>query len=270
MKLSPLSFIGAFLFLTMVMSGCQKEELANPQISYRAPGGPPPCTNANPTWSNNAPCAGDDLIVTFCVSATCGLQQMQYEVTPGVWVVVAQEQPTDGCVSYTIPAAAAGAYNFKGHYVGNAGGCNQNVCDVGFNDFTYTVNVVACGCPYEGNSFTGTSTTTCGSNVHSATYTLCSEDGIASFHMQGGLTNFTGADATVAWVGGSGVVVSQHTPGNSSNRIVEVDGSLAECSCITVTMSWNSTNTNGEVTGQWSASSAAGTLIAAPLVCNNP
>jgi hypothetical protein len=178
---------------------------------------------------------------------------MQYETTPGVWILVAHEQPTDGCVSYTIPAASAGNYNFRGQYNGNAGGCGQNVCNVGYNDFTYTVNVIECGCEYDGNTFTGTADAGSCDATRGATYTLCSEDGLGYFKIQGGLTNFTGADAVVTVTGGTSVTMSQHTPGGSSNRIITVEGGLNECSCVSIYVTWNSSNTGGIITGQWSA-----------------
>jgi hypothetical protein len=261
-----LALLSVTALLAMITS-CQKEdELANDQIIYRAP--PPPCTPLTPTWSNNAPCAGDDLSVTFCVPATCGQAQIQWD-SAGTWVQIAHENPlTGGCLTGTVPAAAAGTYNFRAQYISSGGGCN--FCTLQFADTPYSVTVVECDdCELTGNTFTGTSTTTCGSSVHSATYTLCSEDGISFFHIQGGLTNFTGANATVAWVGGNGVTVSQHTPGGSSNRIVEVEGSLSECSCITITMSWNSTNANNQVTGGWSAVGFGGDLFVPVLNCNN-
>jgi len=266
MKIKLLSALASVVFLLVLMAGCQKEDGINPNgnITVRVP--PAPCTQSSPSWSNNAPCAGEDLSVTFCVTATCGQAQIQWD-SLGTWVQLAHENPlTGGCLTGTLHAVAAGTYHFRAMYISSGSGCN--FCPVAFADSPYAVTVVACGCALTGDTFTGTSTTACGSSTHSATYTLCSEDGISSFHLQGGLTNFTGADATVTWVGGSGVTTSQHTPGGSSNRIVEIDGSLGECSCITVSMSWSSTNTNGQVTGQWSAGGSSQTLIVPVLNCN--
>ena len=266
MKIKLLSGLVSALLLLVLMAGCQKEDGISPNgnISVRVP---QPCTQSSPTWSNNAPCPGEDLSVTFCVAATCGQAQIQWD-SAGTWVQIAHENPlTGGCLTGTVPAVAAGTYNFRALYISSGGGCN--FCPVGFSDAPYSVTVVECDdCNLTGNTFTGTSTTPCGSGTHSATYTFCSEEGISSFHLQGGLTNFTGANATVTWVGGNGVTVSQHTPGNSSNRIVEVDGSLDECSCIIINMTWSSTNTNNQVTGQWSASGGSTTLLVPVLNCN--
>ncbi len=257
---------GFALLLLVFMSGCQQEDQISPEskISYRVP---TPCTQSSPTWSNNAPCAGQDLTVTFCVAANCGQSQIQWD-SAGIWVQVSHDNPlVGGCTTATLPAVAAGTYNFRGQYISSGGGCNY--CAVHFADNPYSVTVVPCDdCSLTGNTFTGTSTTTCGSATHTATYTLCSEDGISFFHIQGGLTNFTGANATVTWVGGNGVSVTQQTPGGSSNRIIKIEGSLSECSCITINMSWSSTNTNNQVTGDWSAVGFGGDLFVPVLNCN--
>jgi hypothetical protein len=250
------ALMSAFALIAIV-TACQKEdEVSNDQIVFRAP--PPPCTSANPAWTTaGSLCAGEDFTVTFCVSATCGLLQLQRD-SSGVWVkATANELPTDGCISYTMTAAAAGSYKFRAQYNGNAGGCDQNFCNVGFNDAVAntTVTVVPCGCTIDGNTFTVSGLNLCGSTTHTATYTVCSEDGLGFVHVQGGLTNFTGGDATVTVSGCTGIPsITQRTPGSSSNRIVEVECGVSACSCMVITMSWTSTNTNGEVTGGWSVS----------------
>jgi hypothetical protein len=50
-------------------------------------------------------------------------------------------------------------------------------------------------------SFTGEAIA-CG-NQREAVYTLTSKDAVSNFKIQGGLTNFTGADAVVTVTGGS-------------------------------------------------------------------
>ena len=90
----------------------------------------------------------------------------------------------------------------------------------------------------------------CG-NQREAEYTFTSKEAIDNFKIQGGLTNFTGADAEVIVTGGS-TTTSQWTTGGSSNRVIKVEGSIGACETITIRIRWNSTNSGGIITGSWS------------------
>ncbi len=264
----------------VLFTACQKDDLVghkNDEITVRQP--PPPCSNGNPSWTTDGSlCAGDDFTVNFCVNATCGQLQLQKETSPGVWEqATPNEQPTDGCISVTFTAAAAGTYNFRAAYNGSAGGCGQNVCNVGFADATYSVVVVECGCE---TSFTGEAQSC--DNTRSATYTFVHEDDQDYVKIQGGLTNFTGADAAV-WINGVAVVfnsvsgdgwttgtadgytVGQRTPGMSSNRNIRVEGATEACEELVIYIEWNSTNSSGVITGDWSAVDENGTALASDV-----
>lgn len=95
-----------------------------------------------------------------------------------------------------------------------------------------------------------------------AEYTFTSKEDITDLKIQGGLTNFTGSDAVVTVTGGN-LTVSQKTPGGSSNRVITVVGSVTACETIKIHITWNSTNTGGTITGDWSAS---GIGIEVPIV----
>lgn len=103
----------------------------------------------------------------------------------------------------------------------------------------------------------------CG-NQREAVYTFSSKDGVENFKIQGGLTNFTGADAEVTVTGGSNITQSQWTVGGSSNRVIKVEGNIGACETITIRIKWNSTNSGGIITGSWSVS--AGGVEVAPAV----
>ncbi len=124
-----------------------------------------------------------------------------------------------------------------------------------------------CGCDYEGNEFTGEAES-CDA-TREAIYTFASENGEANFKIQGGLTNFTGDNATVyindvivvfdetsadGWMQGTtidGFVVGQRTPGQSTNRNIRVEGGLEDCSGVVIRILWDSTNPGGVITGEW-------------------
>lgn len=116
------------------------------------------------------------------------------------------------------------------------------------------------------NTFTGKAISC--DETREAEYTFTSKEDITNLKIQGGLTNFTGSDAVVTVTGGN-LTVSQKTPGGSSNRVITVAGSITACETITIHVIWNSTNTGGVITGNWSAS---GTGVEVPnvegLTCN--
>jgi hypothetical protein len=118
-------------------------------------------------------------------------------------------------------------------------------------------------------SFTGKAIF-CGA-TREAVYTFKSDTDLSYFKIQGGLTNFTGADATITVTGGNGVTKKQETPGKSSNRVITVEGGISKCSEVTIRITWNSTNTGGIITGDWSVSTNNLNVAPAPiagLTCN--
>ena len=117
-------------------------------------------------------------------------------------------------------------------------------------------------------SFTG-ETTTCDNQIREAKYTFTSKEAISYFKIQGGLTNFTGT-ALVSVEGGI-TTNDQWTTGNSTNRVIKVEGSAEACETITITIKWTSSNSNGIITGGWSVKDNNGVEIApavAGLTCN--
>ncbi len=117
-------------------------------------------------------------------------------------------------------------------------------------------------------SFTGEAIA-CGT-AREAVYTFTAKDALTYIKIQGGLTNFTGADAEVTVTGGN-LTTSQWTPGGSTNRIIKVEGSVGECETITIRIKWNSTNSGGIITGSWSVKDANGVELAPAvegLTCN--
>ncbi|PKP29271.1 MAG: hypothetical protein CVU01_00745 [Bacteroidetes bacterium HGW-Bacteroidetes-18] len=178
------------------------------------------------------------------------------------------------CLSYTF--TTAGEYQLR-YKIGSE--------TTGFVDTTVTVT--NCGCPYDGNGFTGTAVS-CGTS-RVAEYTFTSEDGVGNFKMQGGLNNFTGTNATVYvndelvifsgtssddWTQGitlNGYTVGQRTPGQSSNRNIRIEGGLDDCSAVVVRIEWTTSNTGATMTGEWTVKDA-GLELALPvadLVCPN-
>jgi hypothetical protein len=100
----------------------------------------------------------------------------------------------------------------------------------------------------------------CGAS-REATYTFTAAEAQDFIKIQGGLTNFTGADAVVEIIGGN-LTVSQWTPGGSSNRVIKVEGSVDACEEVTINIKWSSTNSGGIITGGWSVKDEGGLELA--------
>lgn len=94
-----------------------------------------------------------------------------------------------------------------------------------------------------------------------AIYTFTSEEDLEYIKIQGGLTNFTGEDAIVT-VSSDNLTASQSIPGGSSNRVIKVEGSVSACETVTIHVTWNSTNSGGVITGNWSVKNLNGVEIA--------
>ncbi|MGX7666408.1 hypothetical protein [Flavobacterium pedocola] len=97
-----------------------------------------------------------------------------------------------------------------------------------------------------------------------AVYTFTANSDYDYIKIQGGLTNFVGTNAIVTVTGGN-LEVSQSTPGGSTNRIIKIKGSVSECEKITIHVTWNSINTDGIITGDWSVKNRLGSDITHPV-----
>jgi hypothetical protein len=128
-------------------------------------------------------------------------------------------------------------------------------------DVTYNLIGICNDCV---TSFTGKAIS-CG-QTREAIYKFKSDKDLSYFKMQGGLTNFTGADAVVTVTGGNNITMTQSTPGGSSNRIIKIEGGISKCSEVTISVTWNSTNTGGVITGSWSVKDANGAEVAPAII----
>ncbi|MBS4071216.1 MAG: Ig-like domain repeat protein [Algoriphagus sp.] len=183
--------------------------------------------------------------------------------------VVASEAVTSTVrsVTYNVPTENAGNYTYSAQYVRSTPSFRYQGS---VSSTTSTVQVIECGgCDIKGNEFSGEAVS-CGT-AREANFVFGSEDGVSYFKIQGGLTNFTGADAVVTVTGGT-TTTEQRTPGGSSNRVITVEGSVGACETVIVNVKWNSANSGGIITGEWSVKDANGVELApevAGLSCPN-
>lgn len=242
------------LFVTSAsLIGCHKEIKGNETATMKS------AANNYITYSLDEVCLGDPVTITFNngYNNNCGNIALQMSFNGGTWVQVAMAAPVNGVLSYTFTPSAVGDYLFRGRWQASGGpSCSSTGANIGWATATFPISVTDDCCE---PGFTGEAISC--DNTREAVYTFTSEDDLEYIKMQGGLTNFTGADAEVT-VDGGNLVVSQWTPGGSSNRVIKLEGSVDACETVTVTIRWNSTNSGGVITGAWSVKDENGVELA--------
>jgi hypothetical protein len=179
------------------------------------------------------------------------------------WEVVVNFQCYTSDLSWNGSLAEVGTYIYRTkHNASDAncdglGGSNQsgNCSFSGNQVYCFMIEAIdPCQTEFTGEAIS------CGTS-RQAVYTFTSENDESYIKIQGGLTNFTGADAVVT-VSGASLTVTQSTPGGSSNRIIKLEGAVTACQEVTITITWNSSNSGGIITGDWSVKNAAGVDLA--------
>ena len=199
--------------------------------------------------------AGDGITKIY-KDLSCSTADLQWELLAGF-------ECYNNDANWNGSLAEAGNYVFRTKHNASDGNCDgkggqdkTGECSFNGNEFYCFVIEAVDDCE---TSFTGEAIA-CGTQ-REAVYTFTSKDAQSYIKIQGGLTNFTGADAVVTVTGGN-LTTSQWTTGGSSNRVIKVEGSVAECETITIRIRWNSTNSGGIITGSWSVKDGTGTDIA--------
>ncbi len=219
------------------------------------------------SYSDDIACLDQEVTISFNIgqpSINCGTVRIDIWKPSDIdWVAHhATGTPTNGVFTFTYTPTEVGEYRFRGKYTRQVLG-GGSFCGVSITGFEEDLPLIAeeC-CTIEGNEFTGAAVS-CGTS-REANFVFGSEEGVGYFKIQGGLTNFTGADAVVTIFDGlvdvtDSYSVSQRTPGGSSNRVITVEGtSLGECGSIRVNITWGSSNTGGIITGSWSVKDVDG------------
>lgn len=123
------------------------------------------------------------------------------------------------------------------YYVSGLGGGSNNNFQSGI--ITYNLVDVCSGCDDE---FSAVTTCSEDGSMRTATFTFTAGDD-ATYKIQGGLT------AKSHNVDVNGATVIKVTKNN--NNIISWTGALEECDVHTITVSWHSTNSDDEITGDW-------------------
>lgn len=200
--------------------------------------------------------AGDGITKIY-KDLSCSTADLEWEPLVGF-------QCYDDDANWSGSIAEAGNYVFRTKHNAADGNCDgkggqDKTGECSFNGIEFYCFVIEAvdGCE---TSFTGQAIA-CG-NAREAVYTFISKDAQSYIKIQGGLANFTGADAEVIVTDATGMTISQWTTGGSSNRVIKVEGGVDACETITIRIRWNSTNSGGVITGSWSVKDGNGVELA--------
>ena len=255
---SVTSLLVAMLFFT----SCQKDEISS--------GNDESLTTRSATsfsFSTNPANVGDSITVTYDAEngADCGHIQLQVSGPDGAgWVTSGKPiEPDSGLATILFVPDAPGEYHVRAKYTRTG---NPNSCDhessawVESEELLLVLGDTTAG-DTTGGDTTGTDSTceasftgeviTCDSS-RQVVFTFVPDQDWNHVKIQGGLTNGTLEDAVIT-VEGADLDVSQKTPGNSTNRVIKLEGSVEACVPIVITITWNSTNQGDVITGEWSA-----------------
>ena len=198
-----------------------------------------------------------------------------------VWESVVNFQCASDDASWSGSFDQPGTYIFRTKHNQAANSCGAG--NVNCSTFTgaqtccFVIEAVeACETAFTGEAIA------CGTTDREAVFTFKSKDAHDYIKIQGGLTNFTGANATVyingtvvdfnttsadGWVQGTanGYTVGQRTPGGSLNRNIRVEGGSTGCDEIVIRIVWDSSNAGGVITGTWSVKDGNGVDIASAV-----
>jgi len=111
-------------------------------------------------------------------------------------------------------------------------------------------------------TFTG-EITSCG--VHRAlVYKFTSATEEKDILIEGDLIDFVGDGATIT-VGGADLSVTQTTVAANSVNHIKIEGAVLECTEITITITWTSSNHDDNVSSDWTVKNMEGTELAKVL-----
>lgn len=251
---NSVAFFSLFVIAAFFTS-CQKEDgLSNTGelLSTR--------DSHNFTYSISPAMVGDSIVITFDLEtgADCGLAMIQISGPDGQgWPNGGKPvTPDSGIATLLFIPEVPGEYRVRGKYTRTG---NPKNCDFESTGWMESANLLIVEGDTTGmeddtlsceGSFTGEAIS-CDS-MREVVFTYVSDQDLNHLKIQGGLTNGTLEDPIVT-VTGADLDVSQRTPGNSSNRIITLEGSVVACDTITVTITWLSSNQGDVITGDWSA-----------------
>jgi hypothetical protein len=256
---SHLRFIYLLPLLAVMLVACKDEDPLSSDglLSTR--------DSHNFTYSTSPAQVGDSVVITFDLEngADCGHVQIQVSGPDGEgWTGGGKPiTPDSGIATLVFVPDAPGEYLVRGKYTRTG---NPKNCDFESTGWLVSADalIVEGDTTGMGGDSTENDTTECEStftgeaiscdSTREVVFTYTAGEDLDHLKIKGGLTNGTLEDAVVT-IEGADLDVTQKTPGNSSNRVITIEGSVEACVTVTITITWNSTNEDPVITGDWSA-----------------
>jgi len=270
---SRLSIILPFtLFISLLLiTGCQKDDLVNPdgQVMYR--------DASSFTYSINPAQVGDSVTISYDAlnSADCGHVQIQVSGPNGQgWQNGGKPiEPDSGVATLLFIPQEPGEYQVRAKYTRTG---KKSECDLESSGWFVSTELLI----VEADSTGGDTTTmdsscvasftvdsvTCDSSTRTIVLTLVSDTAQDYIKIKGNLNKGLDDDAIIT-VAGADFDIGQKKPGNSTGRIITLEGSVEACVPVTITITFNSTYNGPYLTSAWTAHGNGLNLEIEPVSC---
>jgi len=240
----------ALLGIALGLASCDQDAASTSDLALGSRTSHSFSYSANPTQT------GEEVTITFDAgnTADCGLIHIQATSPEGDTYGGKPVTPEAGVGTLTFVPLTPGEYTIRAKYTrtGNPRDCDQE--STGWLDADEVLLVE--GDPVEEGgeeceaSFTGEALNC--AEMREVVFTYVPDHDYNHAKIQGGLTNGVLEDAVVT-VEGADLDVEQWIPGQSTNRIIRLTGSVEACVPIVITVTWTSDNPGDVITGEWSA-----------------
>lgn len=261
-----MSILSGFLFFT----ACEKDDLANPDgpIQYR--------DASSFSYSSNPAQVGDSIVISYDAlnGADCGQIHIQVSGAGGQgWGNGGKQvEPDSGVATLLFVPQEPGEYRVRAKYTRTG---KKSDCDFESSGwFESTELLVVEGDTTEGDStgidscetsFTADSVT-CDSSSRTIVFTFVSDQDLDYVKIKGNLNKGLTEDAVIT-VDGADFDVTQKKTGNSTHRIITLQGGVEACVPITVTISFNTEVNGSHLTSAWTVTGSGVNAVIQPIAC---
>ncbi|MEP6793737.1 MAG: hypothetical protein ABJB16_05375 [Saprospiraceae bacterium] len=211
------------------------------------------------TYSLDSVSVGDSVLITFHLGtdADCGHVQIQVSGADGNgWHGGQPIAPDSGMATLMFVPSAPGEYLVRAKYTRTG---KPSSCDYESTGWLLAPDPIIVGESENENpeedstscdaSFTG-EVLICDSTAREVLYTFVSDVDQDHLKIKGVLTNGVVGDVEVSIVGAD-LDITQKTPGQSSNRLITLEGSVMACDTVFITVAWTSSKHDNVITGNW-------------------
>ena len=265
-----LNFLFILSMVFIFIMSCEKEYLGNEDgpIMYR--------DASSFTYSINPAQIGDSVYISYDAlnGADCGHIHIKVSSPDGQgWGGGGtQVEPDSGIATLLFIPEEPGEYKVRAKYTRTG---KKSECDEESSGWFESTELLI----VEGDSTNGDTTqmdscessftvdsVTCDSTARTIVFTFISDRDQDDVKIKGNLSKGLDEDAVVTIAGGD-FNVDQKKPGNSTHRIITLEGSAEACIPVTITISWSTSYNGSFLTSAWTAHGDGVNLEIEPVDC---